>query len=208
MRREAISSARAADGGSAEHDATIPAAAFTSPATADRQGMKPLTKSQRESVLEVARGHPELREALGERSQLLFVEPNLSGRGDEHPGQAVVGIHDYAGGRTLVAVVDPEAKAVVGVEELPVQLQLSDEERKRANKLAAKDERVRSFLEGRDADPLTRLYFPPGGEPSHRYAIVFVRPNTSERRYAVVDLTTREVTDVLDELATRSAHGA
>ena len=51
--------------------------------------------------------------------------------------------------------------------------------------------------------------FPPaGGDPSHRYAIVFARPDNSERRYAVVDLTARKVVDVLDHLATRGAHDA
>jgi hypothetical protein len=170
--------------------------------------MKPFTKAQREAVLAIARKHPKLKGLFGPRAKVLFVHPNLTGRGKEHAGQAVIGFHDYRDGRSVVAVVDPEDERVVGVEELPVPLQLSDEERDEANALAAKDKRVKDFLERRKLNPLTRLYFPPGGgEPAHRYAIVFARPDNSERRYAIVDLTARKVTDVLDELATRGPHG-
>jgi hypothetical protein len=166
--------------------------------------MKPLTKAQREAVLAIARNDPKLKGRLGTRGTVLFIHPNLTGRGKEHPGQAVVGIHDYRDGRSVVAVVDPEEKRVVGIEELPVPLQLSDEERDEASALAAKDKRIVEFLAKRKLNPLTRLYFlPSGGEPGHRYAIVFARPDNSERRYAIVDLTARKVTDVLDHLATR-----
>jgi hypothetical protein len=171
--------------------------------------VKPLTRGQREQVLAVAREHAKLKALFGGRNKVVFVEPNLTGRGKgEHPGQAVVGFHDYRRGRSVVALVDPQAGKVVGIEESPAHLQLSAEERKEANELAGKDTRVRDFLAGRALDPLTRLYFPPGGDESHRHAIVFVRPNRSERRYAVVDLTARKVIDVLEELATRGAHGA
>ena len=169
--------------------------------------MRPLTKAQREAALTVARKNAEVKAALRGRSKVLFVEPNLSGRGKEHPGQAVVGVHDYANNRSVVAVVDPEAKQVVGVEAVAGQLQLSDEERREANTLAGKDKRVRDFLAGRSLDPLTRLYFPPGSDPSHRYAIVFARPDTSERRYVVVDLTERKVVDVLEEPPHAGPHG-
>ena len=47
--------------------------------------------------------------------------------------------------------------------------------------------------------PLTRLYFPPGDTTGHRFAIVFVRPSSSERLYPVVDLNEKQVVDVLDE---------
>ncbi len=171
--------------------------------------VKPLTKAQREQALDVARKHRQLKALFGGRNKVLFVEPNLTGRGEgEHPGQAVVGFHDYRRGLSVVALIDRETQKVVGVEESPAQLQLSAEERKEASDLAAKDERVRDFLAGRPLNPLTRLYFPPAGQDeSHRHAIVFVRPNRSERRYAVVDLTARKVIGVLDELATRGVHG-
>jgi hypothetical protein len=170
-------------------------------------GMNPLTKAKRDAAVAVARTHPELKGLLRGRSEVVFVEPNLTGRGDEHPGQAVVGLHDYKGNRSVVAVVDTEAKKVVGVEPLRGQLQLSEAERREANGLAAKDARVRDFLAGGDLDPLTRLYFPPGANESHRYAIVFARPDTSRRRYVIVDLTERKVLDVLEQLATRGPHG-
>jgi hypothetical protein len=202
-----VTSSQAADGGSADGD-SIPAAAFTSRAARTGYAVKPLSKAQRDAALAVARKDPKLKEALGRRSKVLFVEPNLTGRGSEHPGQAVVGVHDYKANRSVVAVVDAEAKKVVGMEEVSGQLQLGEEERKQANALAAKDKRVREFLDGRALDPLTRLYFPPTGDASHRYAIVFARPQTSERRYVVVDLSVGKVIDVLEELATRGAHGA
>jgi hypothetical protein len=198
---------QAADGGSTDGDATIPAAALTSSTARILGGMKPLSKARRETAVAVVRRHPELKEALRGRSKVLFVEPNLTGRGDEHPEQAVVGLHDYNANRSVVAVVDTEAREVVGVERVPGQLQLSDEERREANALASKDARVRDFLGARALDPLTRLYFPPGGHRSHRYAIVFARPDTSQRRYVVVDLTERKVVDVLENLATRGPHG-
>jgi hypothetical protein len=196
---------QAADGGSADHDA-ITAAARISFAAASGPGMKPLTKSQREAAVATVRKDPALKSALEGRGTVVFVEPNLSGRGDENPGQAVVGIHDEHG-RSIVAVVDPESESIVGIEELPAQLQLGPDERSEANALAVSDERVREFVGDRDADPLTRLYFPPAGDRSHRYAIVFIRPDTSARLYVVVDLTTGAVTDVLDHLASGSPHG-
>jgi hypothetical protein len=197
---------QAADGGSADHDA-ITAAAWISFAAASGPGMKPLTKSQREAAVAIVRKDPSLKSTLQGRATVLFVEPNLTGRGDEHSGQAVVGIHDHEQGRSIVAVVDPESESIVGVEDLPAQLQLGTDERSDANALALADERVREFVGDRDPDPLTRLYFPPAGDRSHRYAIVFVRPDASARLYAVVDLTTGEVTEVLDHLASGSPHG-
>lgn len=169
--------------------------------------MKPLTKAQRKAAVAIVGQDPGLKSALKGRGTVVFVEPNLSGRDDEHPGQAVVGIHDHEQGKSIVAVVDPESESVVGIEELPAQLQLGPDERSDANALALADERVREFVGDRAADPLTRLYFPPAGDRSHRYAIVFVRPDTSTRLYAVVDLTTGEVADVLDHLASGSPHG-
>jgi hypothetical protein len=176
-------------------------------AAAGGPGVKSLTKAQREAAVAIARKDPGVKSALKGNGSVLFVEPNLSGRDDEHPGQAVVGIHDHDRGTSLVAVVDPESESVVGVEELPAQLQLGADERSEANALALEDERVREFVGDGDADPLTRLYFPPSGDRSHRYAIVFIRPDTSRRLYAVVDLTAGEVTEVLDHLATGSPRG-
>ena len=69
--------------------------------------------------------------------------------------------------------------------------------------MAQKDKRVIRFLKKRKPNPLTRLYFPPGAtgaDPLHRHAIVFLRPTTSERRYAIVDLSDGDVIDVLASL--------
>lgn len=137
---------------------------------------------------------------LTDRSPVV-VEPNITDRRQPKGAeQAVVGVYDHAKGRSLVAVVDVAARDVLGVEETPVQFQLGAEEQEEAETLAARDPRVEAFLGGREANPLTRLYFPPDAgkdDPPHRYGIVFLRPTTSERLYAVVDLTDRRVHAVL-----------
>jgi hypothetical protein len=163
--------------------------------------IKPLSRTRRTQVLRIARRHPELESLLKARGRALFVEPNIADRGQpEGAEQAVVGLYDYARNRSVVALVDPKRGEVVSVEETPAQFQLSQEERAEAEQLAGADDRVREFLAGRRMNPLTRLYFPPqagGHDPAHRYAIVFLRPNNQERRYAVVDLSESAVVDVL-----------
>ena len=163
--------------------------------------IRPLSRTRKTQILRLARKHPELQSLLQERSQILFVEPNIADRGQpEGAEQAVVGLYDYARNRSLVALVDPKRSEVVAVAETPAQFQLSEEERAEAERLADTDDRVRGFLSGRAMNPLTRLYFPPqpsGHDPGHRYAIVFLRPNNQERRYAVVDLSEGTVVDVL-----------
>jgi hypothetical protein len=162
---------------------------------------RPLSRTRKTQILRLARRHPELQSLLKERGRTLFVEPNITDRGQpEGADQAVVGFYDYARNRSLVALVDPNRGEVVAVEETPAQFQLSEEERAEAEQLAETDDRVREFLGRRAMNPLTRLYFPPqAGEhdPAHRYAIVFLRPNNQARRYAVVDLSERNVVDVL-----------
>jgi hypothetical protein len=164
-----------------------------------------LTSAKRQQALEIAKAHKALKPLLKGHGRIVLVEPNLHDpRRPEGAGQALVGIVDYKRGTSHVALVDPAAGQVIGVEELPGQLQLGDEERKEADALAAADERVRGFLAGRKLNPLTRLYFPRAAQSAkvpHRYAIVFARPTRSERRYAIVDLTTRTVVDVLESLA-------
>jgi hypothetical protein len=146
---------------------------------------KPPTKTE---AIRLARADPTLEEALSSGGEVVVVEPERGrGAGD----RTVVGIHDHARGRSLVALVGP--KGVVGVHETPATFQLSDRERKKAENLAAADGRTKSFLRRRKMDPLTRLYFPPGDTSGHRHAIVFLRPTSSARRYAVVDLTDEEV---------------
>jgi len=112
----------------------------------------------------------------------------------------VVGIHDYRRNRSMAVVVDLDAGKGIAAAETPARFQLSESEIRAAERLAGRDPSVRSFLRGRPMDPLTRLYFPPAGrghDRGHRFAIVFLRPTKSERRYAVVDLSIGAVTEVL-----------
>jgi hypothetical protein len=126
--------------------------------------------------------------------EIVLEEPERGrGKGD----RVVVGVHDHEGGRSLVALVEPDR--VVGVHETPARFQLSANERTTAEKLAAADAGVKAFLRRRRMNPLTRLYFPPDDRSGHRYAIVFLRPSSSERRYVVIDLTDERVVDILNE---------
>ena len=159
------------------------------------EGPRPLSPAARRRVLRIARAHGKLGSALKGRGRAVVVEPHLASR--EGPeGQVLLGVYDYDRDRTLVAAIDPVAERVLSVSDAPAQFQLSGEEREEAARLAAGDDRVRAFLRRRTMNPLTRLYFPPGGG-SHRHAIVFLRPNASERAYAVVDLSDERVVDVL-----------
>jgi hypothetical protein len=161
-----------------------------------------LSKARRDAAVRIAKGDPRLQQLLAGSAQPIIVEPNLHDPTRPDGDLVVIGVRDDAAEHSLVALVDPAAKRVVGVERIHAQFQLSNDERSSAGKLAAADTRVRAFLAGRPANPLPRLYFPPAGVrvAGHRYAIVFVRPTTSERRYAVVDLTVGKVVDVLDSL--------
>jgi hypothetical protein len=152
---------------------------------------KPPTKAE---TIRLVRSDPTLGPILEKGGEVVVVEPE---RGRIKGDRAVVGIHDREGRRSHVALVDPSG--VVGVHETPATFQLSEQERATAEELAAADPRVKSFLRRRRMNPLTRLYFPPGDTSGRRHAIVFLRPTSSERRYVVVDLTDRQVVDVLDE---------
>jgi len=150
-------------------------------------------------VLKILKTHPEMRAIGKNRARIVMVRPKPGHRGEPDDRQLVVGVHDYDRNRPLVALVDAKERRVVQVATPPASFQLSDEERKEAEMLAAKDKRVRTFSAKRKLNPLTRLYFRPGpgGTPAGRYAIVFVRPSVNERRYAIVDVSGRRVIDVL-----------
>jgi|RhiMetdeSRZDD1v2_1073273.scaffolds.fasta_scaffold04620_23 hypothetical protein len=158
-------------------------------------GPKPLSKAGRAKVLKVAREHSALGRVLKGRARPVVVASYPEAR-EGGEGQALVAVYDYDRDRTFVATVDPGRERVLSVDEAPVPFQLSEEEREEAAALAATDERVKRFLGRRPMNPLTRLYFPPDGGP-HRHAVVFLRPNRSERAYAVVDLSDGRVVDVL-----------
>jgi hypothetical protein len=149
----------------------------------------------------IARSHPELQSLVKSRHRVILVQPNTADRGQpEGAEQAIVGLYDYERNRSVIALVDTQENKVVALADSVAHFQLSEEERKEAETLAAEDPGVDAFLNGRSINPLTRLYFPPGaafqGAP-HRYAVVFLRPDSSERRYAVVDLSERRVVEVL-----------
>ena len=157
--------------------------------------------AQRDAAVRIAKDDRRLKPLLRGRYRAVLIEPNL--HDPKRPGakDIVVGLVDYREGRSIVALVDVVAKKVVGIEETDAHFQLSDEEQRVAEDLAARDSRVRTFAGRRRTNPLTRLYFPANTarrESSHRFAIVFLRPTTSERRYAVVDLSDRKVIRVLD----------
>jgi hypothetical protein len=159
---------------------------------------KPFSKAKKAAIVRIAGKDRRLKGLLEGRGEVVLVEPNLADRRrPEGKEQAVLAVYDHDSDRSLVVLVDPKREKVLAVEDTPARFQLSDDERAEAEALAAKDDRVRAFLHRRRMNPLTRLYFPPGDGPSHRYAIVFLRPTTSERRYAVVDLTDKKVIDML-----------
>jgi hypothetical protein len=162
--------------------------------------LKPLSKAARAAAVDIARGQESLQAILAGRGRVVVVEPNLHDqRSPDDVETVVVGIYDYEAGSSHVALVDPKGKRVLGIEDTGAQFQLSDEEAHDAERLADDDPRVKKFLGSRAMRPLTRLYFPPG-DSRHRHAIVFLRPTNFERRYAVVDLSTGTVVDVLDRL--------
>lgn len=160
----------------------------------------PLEADEVDLAVRLSSEDERLRAALGARSRTVLVQPTTIDRKEpDDARQAVVGIYDYDSNRSLVAVVDLGARAVRAVEETPVQFQLSQEEKQEAEELVAGDQRARDFLGDRDMNPLTRLFFPSYArrdDPPHRYAVVFLLPSTSERRFAVVDLSDRRVVEV------------
>jgi hypothetical protein len=113
----------------------------------------------------------------------------------------LVAVDEPGTDRAVVAAVDLESGRVT-VHEPAVRLQLGADERRRAEEIAGADERVASFLAGRDGRPLTRLWLGTDAEdphePPNRCAIVFLRPTTAERRYCIVDLTERSVIRVVE----------
>jgi Cu2+-containing amine oxidase len=164
--------------------------------------LQPLSRNEKAAAVRVARKHRAVQPYVKGRNRAVLIEPNITDRRQSKESQqAVVGLYDYSTNKSLVALVDLEAEKVLAAEETPVQFQLDPDEQKEAERLAARDAHVKDFLSGRKMNPLTRLYFPPTAakdDPPHRYAIVFIRPSNSERRFAVVDLSEEQVVDFLD----------
>lgn len=163
--------------------------------------LAPLSRAEEKAALAIATADPRLRPLIEGRNGPTMVRPIERDRHQPDAArQALIGLYDYDLDHTVVAVVDLDNKEIVTVEDSPVQLQLSANEVREAVRLAGKDPRVKEMLAGRKMDPLTRVYFPPWAkrhDPPHRYAIVFIRPNASERAFAVVDLSQAELVEVL-----------
>ena len=159
----------------------------------------PLEADEVDLAVRLSSEDERLREMVGARSRVVLVQPTtIERKAPDQARQAVVGFYNYDTNRSLVAVVDLGAQEVRAVEETPVQFQLSPEEKQEAEEVVAGDQRARDFLAGRDMNPLTRLFFPSTAgrdDPPHRYAVVFLLPSASERRFAVVDLSDRKVID-------------
>jgi hypothetical protein len=163
--------------------------------------MVPLTDEETSNATRLALDAEAVKALVPGRTRVVAAHPLRPRRGGPGGGRrAVLGIYDYTNARSAVVLVDLEANSVVGVEETPARFQLHPEEQEEAERLTREDARVQTFLGGREMDPLTRLYFPgvgPSDERRHRFAIVFLRPSTRERKYAVVDLTEGAVVDLL-----------
>lgn len=159
----------------------------------------PIDRVNTSQVEAILRRHPRIAALKKRRTRIVTLGPKPSHRGEPDDRQVVAALHDYDGGQSMVALVDVKTKKVVALQDAPAHFQLSADEQREAEALAAKDSRVRRFAGRRKLNPLTRLFFPRAGHgsSSHRCAIVFIRPTTDERRYAIVDLSLRRVVDVL-----------
>lgn len=159
-----------------------------------------LTRTEQQKAMEVAGADRRLSKLTAGRHGFVLARPLSAGRRATPGRHALLGLYDYDQNRSVVVVVDLGAAKVTAVEDAPAHFQLSVEEARRAEQLAKTDPAIRGFLAGRKLNALTRLYFPPWAarnDPPHRYAIVFARPSNLERRYAVVDLSTEAVAEVL-----------
>ena len=154
---------------------------------------KPFSAAERGHIIRSVRSHNELGPLLKGHARIVLAEPHIAGT---RPGEAIVGVYDYDKDRTLVAHVNWKTGRITSVDEAPAHFQLSDEEEGEAESIARTDKRVKMFLGRRAMNPLTRLFFP-SKSSRHRHAIVFLRPNSSERSYAVVDLSNRKLVDVI-----------
>ena len=160
-----------------------------------------LKEDDEHAALDAASTDERIKKVVAGRHARVLVGGVDAGRREpEGQRRAVVGYYDYATGTSVAAVVDLESQKVIDVEESPVQLQLSTEEAREAERIASEHPAVGAFLGGRKLNPLTRLYFPAWAErraPPHRYAVVFARPSNHERLYAIVDLTDATVAEDL-----------
>lgn len=143
----------------------------------------------------MSRLYPELVAKIGGRPELIFAVENHSDRHGHGRKQVVAALRH--GGQSFLAVIDREREAVIDIQLANVQFQLSNKERLEAERIASEDKRVREVLAGHPMNPLTRLYLPKGANLRNRQAIVFLRPSSAERWFAIVDLTLESTVKVM-----------
>jgi len=154
------------------------------------------------SVIDKVSKHAILQPFFEGRVRPVLFQTDIINRFQKNDSkQAVVGLYNYDSNKSVIALVDLKSDNVIEINETQVQFQLNSEEEKEAETLVSKDRRIKEFLKGRTMNPLVRLYFPNEAikhSPPHRYAIVFIRPSNTERKYAVVDLSEKKVTNLLE----------
>jgi Cu2+-containing amine oxidase len=153
------------------------------------------------SILEKTVSDSKIKRFLKGRNREVLVETETNDRlqkkGSKH---AVVGLYNYEVNKTITALVDLKTKKIIDVDEAQIQYQLHPEEEREAEHIVSKEVKIKEFLRGRKMNSLVRLYFPNDAakhNPPHRYAIVFIRPSNTERKFAVVDLSEQKITKLL-----------
>lgn len=151
-------------------------------------------------IVEFAKAEPRVRERLGKvRNRVLTVDyrEDKPDEGDRPIRLAEVGFYDYDNDVLVVAVVDPLAPSVVGIEERKVSPPITDEELAEARKLLAKVEKLDAAMgrrrKGIAAFPTPSYAFVErSGREGHRGCVVYVE---SEDRvlHGVVDLSARQL---------------
>jgi Cu2+-containing amine oxidase len=148
------------------------------------------------SVLDKVSKHSKVKPFLTGRTRPVLFETEITNRFQKKDSkQAVIGLYNYDTNKSMVALIDLKNDSVIDANETLIQFQLNSEEEKEAEDLVSKDHRIKDFLKGRKMNPLVRLYFPNDAikhNPPHRYALVFVRPSNTERKFAAVDLSEKK----------------
>lgn len=110
-----------------------------------------MSNGDRDSVAveAIARRHPAVDAIRRRHGRAVLIQPKPQHRGERDGGQVVVACVDYEEQKSVVALVDANAGNVVTVQEAPVVFQLSEEEQREADTLAAGDARVIAVLRGR-----------------------------------------------------------
>lgn len=151
-------------------------------------------------IVEFAKAQPRVRERLGRaRHRVLTVDyrEDKPAEGSRPIRLAEVGFYDYDENVLVVAVVDPFAASLVGLEDRRVKPPISREELAEARRLLSKVEKLDTALRRRGAKIAafptpSYAFLEESRREGHRGCIVFVQ---SEGRvlHGVVDLSARQV---------------